>query len=91
MGSNPPEHAEHRLAVYARRVGSSGMKRKGRTHLPKVGTRPANEYELQDRRARALHPFSEDPFVRRGGGSRIAAGVIGICVLIGVVALIIAT
>ena len=72
-------------------MGTSGMKRKGRTHLPKVGTRPADEYELQDRRARALHPFAEDPYVGRGAGSRIAAGIIAVCVLIGVVALIIAT
>ena len=72
-------------------MGRSGMKRKGRTHLPKVGTRQANEYELQDRRARALHPFSEDPYVSRGRGSRVAAGVVALCVVIGIVALMIAT
>ena len=78
-------------AVYAHRMGSSGMKRKGRTHLPKVGTRQAAEYELHDRRERALHPFSEDPWRRGGTGSRIFAAVVGIGVAIGVVALIVAT
>jgi hypothetical protein len=72
-------------------MGSSGMKRKGRTHLPKVGTRQANEYELQDRRERALHPFSEDPWGRRGASSRIVAAVVGLGVVVGVVAIVIAT
>ena len=76
---------------YHRRMGSSGMKRKGRKHLPKVGTRPANEYELQDRRDRALHPFSEDPWRRRRPGSAIAAIVVALVVLIGIVALVAAT
>ena len=67
------------------------MKRKGRKHLPKVGTRTANEYELHDRRERALHPFSEDPWHRRHGGSAIAAVVVALVVLIGIVALIAAT
>ena len=67
------------------------MKRKGRTHLPKVGTRQANEYELEDRRARALHPFSEDPWGRRGAGSRIAAVVVSLGVVVGIVAIVIAT
>ena len=72
-------------------MGSSGMKRKGRKHLPKVGTRLANEYELHDRRERALHPFSEDPWRRRHAGSTIVAALVASGVVIGVVALIIAT
>ena len=72
-------------------MGSSGMKRKGRKHLPKVGTRTANEYELQDRRERALHPFAEDPWRRRRPGSAIVAAVVASGVVIGVVALIVAT
>ena len=72
-------------------MGSSGMKRKGRTHLPKVGTRQANEYELQDRRQRALHPFSEDPWGRRRAGSRIVALVVALGAVLGVVAIIVAT
>jgi len=72
-------------------MGTSGMKRKGRKHLPKVGTRPAVEYELQDRRARALHPFSEDPW-RRGVASHWLIGiVVAVVVAIGVIALIAAT
>jgi hypothetical protein len=71
-------------------MGSSGMKRRGRSHLPKVGTRQAAAHELHDRRERALHPFAEDPWTGRAG-SRIAAAVIAIGALIGVVALIVAT
>jgi hypothetical protein len=72
-------------------MGSSGMKRKGRKHLPKVGTRPAMEQDLQDRRERALHPFAEDPW-RRGVAGNWAFGVIvAVVVAIGVIALIAAT
>jgi hypothetical protein len=71
-------------------MGSSGMKRKGRRHLPKVGTRPANEHELHERREEALHPFSEDPWRRRRRTPLTAAIAVAVGVLIafGVVALI---
>ena len=73
-------------------MGSSGMKRKGRKHLPKVGTRAADEHELHDRRESALHPFAEDPFDRRPGpGSAVIAALVVLVVVIGVVAVIIAT
>ena len=72
-------------------MGSSGMKRKGRKHLPKVGTRPANEHELHDRREEALHPFSADPFRPRGDDSRVLAIVIGFVVVIAVIAVLVAT
>jgi hypothetical protein len=67
------------------------MKRKGRKHLPKVGTRPAMEQQLEDRRTQALHPFSEDPW--RPGASRswILAAVVILVVAVGVIALIAAT
>jgi hypothetical protein len=72
-------------------MGSSGMKRKGRKHLAKVGTRPAIEHDLEDRRERALHPFAEDPW-RRGVGSHWVVGiVVALVVAIGVIALIAAT
>lgn len=71
-------------------MGSSGMKRKGRRHLPKSGTRPAMEQELEDRREVALHPFSSDPLGRRRGFG-IAAALVVVVVLIGVIALIAAT
>ena len=67
------------------------MKRKGRKHLPKVGTRTAEEYELHDRRERALHPFSSDPWRRGGAGSGVVAVIVAIVVLVGIVALIAAT
>jgi hypothetical protein len=72
-------------------MGSSGMKRKGRRHLPKVGTRPQMEQELDDRRQMALHPFSAEPLPRRGAGYGIVAGIVAMVVAIGVVALIVAT
>jgi hypothetical protein len=77
--------------VYHRLMGSSGTKRKGRRHLPKVGTRPANEQEIHDRRAEALHPFSADPWRRRGLTSAIIAICAAVAVAIGIVALILAT
>jgi hypothetical protein len=77
--------------VYHHPMGSSGMKRKGRSHLPKVGTRQANEHELHDRRAEALHPFATDPWQRRGVGYTIMAIVVAAVVVIGMVALIAAT
>ncbi len=67
------------------------MKRKGRKHLPKVGTRPAMEQQLEDRRTRALHPFSEDPWRPGASSSWILAAVVAIVVVIGVIALIAAT
>jgi hypothetical protein len=68
------------------------MKRKGRKHLPKVGTRSADAHELRDRREAALHPFAEDPFDRRPGpGYAMMAALVVLVVVIGVVAVIIAT
>jgi hypothetical protein len=67
------------------------MKRKGRQHLPKVGTRPAMEQQLEDRRTQALHPFSEDPWRRGTSNSWILAAVVAIVVIVGVIALIAAT
>ena len=37
------------------------MKRKGRKHLPKAGTRPANQALAHEHRSRAAHPFASDP------------------------------
>jgi hypothetical protein len=67
------------------------MKRKGRRHLPKVGTRPQVEHQLHDRREAAMHPFAEDPFRRRGPSSYVIAALVALVVAIGVIALIVAT
>jgi hypothetical protein len=78
--------------VYPRQMGSSGMKRKGRRHLPKVGTRPAMEYDLEEHRERGLHPFAADPSRRRGTpGATVIALAIAVIVAIGVIALIVLT
>jgi hypothetical protein len=68
------------------------MKRKGRRRLPKVGTRPAMDYELQDHRERALHPFAADPSRRhRTPGATLIALAIAVIVAIGVIALVVVT
>ena len=72
-------------------MGSSGSKRKGRKHLPKVGTPANNRHELEARRERALHPFSEDPFDGHGRGYGLIAVIVAIVIAIGVIALIAAT
>jgi hypothetical protein len=69
-------------------MGSQGMKRKGRRHLPKVGS-PANvDHELHERRAEALHPFSSDPSARRGATSTVVAIAVALIVVVGVLGLI---
>ena len=68
------------------------MKRRGRRHLPKVGTREEMEHELHDRREVALHPFAADPLSRRRSRfGWIAAALLAIVVAVGVVAVVIAT
>jgi hypothetical protein len=69
-------------------MGSSGMKRKGRRHLPKVGTRANIDYEIHERRKDALHPFSSNPDARRGPTSRAVAIVVFLIVVIAIIALI---
>ena len=69
-------------------MGRSGMKRKGRRHLPKVGS-PANiDHELHERRAEVLHPFSSDPWARRGPTSTVVAIAVALIVVIGIIGLI---
>src|SRR5580765_1788228 len=74
--------------AYSRWMGSSGMKRKGRKHLPKVGTRPSNERMYRDEREEHAHPFSIEPWKRRGTASVVAAIAIVLVVVAGIVALI---
>lgn len=73
-------------------MGSSGMRRRGRGHLPKVGSRAEMEHELHDRREVAMHPFDADPLNRRRSRfGWISAAVIALLVAIGVVAVVVAT
>ncbi len=69
-------------------MGSSGSKRKGRRHLPKVGTRPAEEHELHDRREVALHPFAADPLQRGGPPYGVIAVVVAIVVALAILAFV---
>jgi hypothetical protein len=65
------------------------MKRKGRKHVPKVGTRPSDEMEMRDRREESLHPFAADP--RRHRGGVILAVIAAVLLVIGFLAFIFAT
>jgi predicted N-acetyltransferase YhbS len=68
------------------------MKRKGRRHLPKVGTRPSIEYGVQEHRARGLDPFATDPSRRRRTpGTALIALAIAALIAIGVIALVVVT
>jgi hypothetical protein len=81
-----------RRMPYAGKMGSSGMKRKGRRHLPKAGTRPATEYAVHEHDERALHPFAADPTRRRRTpGATLIALAIVVLVTIGVIALVLVT
>jgi hypothetical protein len=73
-------------------MGSSGMKRKGRKHLPKVGTRPSIDYGVQEHRERVLDPFATDPSRRRLtlGTVLIALAILAL-IVIGVIALLVVT
>lgn len=64
------------------------MKRKGRSHLPKAGTRPANEQLLHERRAHALNPFSGNSSRRGGTGFAILSAVLAVAVVVAIIALI---
>lgn len=64
------------------------MKRKGRQHLPKVGTPANRDAALHERREHALHPFSDDPDTRRGPSSTVIAIVIAVVAVITVIGLI---
>ena len=74
--------------AYARRMGKAGMKRKGRQHLPKAGTRPAREAQAHEHRARGAHPFALDPSRRQGGGWAVASAVLAVIVIVAIIALI---
>lgn len=57
LQAKPPAFFVHSVATVGfAAMGSSGMKRKGRKHQPKVGTRPEREYALhQSERAVAAN------------------------------------
>ena len=70
-------------------MGRSGMKRKGRKHLPKVGTRPAREALSHEHRSRGAHPFASNPSRRYGRGWAIGTAIVAILVVIGIIGLIV--
>ena len=74
--------------AYAHDMGKAGMKRKGRTHLPKAGTRPARQAQAREHRSRGFHPFAVDPSRRQSGGWAVGAAILAIVVAMGIIALI---
>jgi len=72
-------------------VGSSGEKRKGRQHLPKVGTPKDMAWDRHERIEEALHPFSDNPDRRRGPLGAIVLVAAVVLVLVGIFALILFT
>jgi hypothetical protein len=63
------------------------MKRKGRQHLPKVGTPKEMSWELHEEREQALHPFSDHPD-RRGPVAAVIAIAVIAAVIIAVLAFV---
>ncbi len=73
-------------------MGSSGEKRKGRRHLPKVGTPADMEWERHEHIEEVLHPFSDDPGRRRGPGAMVVTVIVVVVVaLIVILGLIVLT
>jgi hypothetical protein len=67
------------------------MKRKGRRHLPKVGTAPEEAWVERERREEALHPFSTDLRKYRNRKLGLSGLVVALAVALGVIALILFT
>ena len=73
------------------RMGSSGMKRKGRRHLPKVGSPKQIEHSMHDRETVASHPFSEHPLSPRKHPWGAIGILVGLFAIVGGFALILFT
>ena len=72
-------------------MGSSGENRKGRRHLPKVGTAPEEAWVERERRNEALHPFSSDLRKYRNRKVGLSGAVVALVVVLGLVALVLFT
>jgi hypothetical protein len=69
-------------------MGSSGMKRKGRKHLPKVGTPAEREWEQREARHDVVGNLGVHP--ERGGASRVAYYVVGLVAALVIIAAVLA-
>jgi hypothetical protein len=72
-------------------MGSSGMKRKGRTHLPKVGTKNDQAWVRREGVKHMEHPFSDDPSTHKGAWAHIGAVVVVALLLFGMLGWLIVT
>jgi hypothetical protein len=66
-------------------MGSSGEKRKGRKHLPKVGTGPEREFALREEELDVVGNFGLHP--KNGWWIWIGVAVVALLILAGVIAL----
>jgi hypothetical protein len=67
-------------------MGNSGMKRKGRQHLPKVGSKPENNYAIRHER----QAVEENLGLRPGGiPAKIVGGLVILVAIVAVIALIV--
>jgi hypothetical protein len=59
------------------------MKRKGRKHLAKVGTKQDLAWERKEGVAHLEHPFSDDPTSHKGRWAGIVAIVVVLVLIVG--------
>lgn len=64
-------------------MGSSGMKKKGRQHLPKVGTKTDQAWVRREGIDHLEHPFADDPSARKGGWPHVTAVLMVALLLVG--------
>ena len=57
-------------------MGSSGSKRKGRQHLPKVGTKADEAWVRREGISHMEHPFANDPTAHQGGWAHVTAVIV---------------
>ena len=81
-------HPEGRIGSTIAGWAKSGMKRKGRQHLPKAGRARSRCVPAHEHRNRAAHPFARVPSSRRGTAWAIGVAVLAVIVVVGIIGLI---
>lgn len=68
-------------------MGSSGMKKKGRQHLPKVGSRPQREYSQRHQRDAVAENLGFD-VESHSAVEKVGVAVLAVIIVVGMVAFI---